>query len=138
MVIQLERGCDVEAASTQRAQWWAEALHRYRAGERANLPRALMAEAEAVAEQHRAKDALEEDVREAAVDLDGVAGFTMRDLHDTIAGHGAKPADWPTQKRYGAALRNLGFSKQKVQHDGVRGMLWFAPAAGVPTRDPAF
>ena len=51
VVAELKHGCDVEAASAARAQWWAEAQARYRAGERANLPRDLHDEAEARAEE---------------------------------------------------------------------------------------
>ena len=41
VVIELAHGCDVQAASVDREQWWAEALARYHDGERANLPREL-------------------------------------------------------------------------------------------------
>ena len=142
VVVELTYGCDVEGKSEgRRGQWWAEALHRYRAGERANLPRVLMDEAKSVAEVHRGKDAMEDEVRDAAHDLehrDHQAGFTLRDLHLAIAGQGAKTADMLTQRRYGAALLNTGFRKKRVKRDGGWCTLWFSTPSSVPTRDPDF
>ena len=139
VVIELQRGCNVEAASDgQRDQWWAESVARYQAGERANLPRALKEEAKEIAERHRGKDAMEEVVREAVADLDKVKGFSMGQLHNAVAGEGSKPADMWTQRRYGAALQNLGYRKRRVQRDGRQAMLWTAGPADVPTRDPEF
>ena len=126
VVVALERGCDVEAASVDRAQWWCEALARYRAGERANLPRELHAKAEARAEEHRETDSAEQDIADALHDLG--AEFTVNDLHDALragdAQEWSKPLDRALQMRLGTALRNLGFKKAQRSRDGTRQMVW--------------
>ena len=122
VVIELRHGCDVQAAARGRVQWWAEALARYHAGEPANLPRELMPEAAERAETHRGRDALEEEVTLAAVDLD--SEFTLGDLHQQVFGHGSRPADKATQMRLSAALRNLGFSRTQRLRDGARQWVW--------------
>ena len=53
---------ETEDGTTARRQLWAEGLVRYRAGERANLPRELKSEAEAAAERHRYADEAMENV----------------------------------------------------------------------------
>ena len=65
-------GCHVEArAEVERVQWWAEALHRYEAGGRANLLRNLFLLAADRAEAHRGRDSAEEEIRNALHDLGG-------------------------------------------------------------------
>ena len=122
VVVDLKHGCNVQAASIDREQWWAEALARYRDGARANLPRDLHTVAAEQAETHRARDTMEEAVAEAAVDLD--SEFTLGDLHDAVYGHGSKPPDKATQMRLSAALRNLGFRRVRGLRQGVRQWLW--------------
>ena len=116
VVVELMHGCDVEArGAAERVQWWAEALHRYRAGERANLPRDLILLAADRAEDHRDRDSAEEDIRNALVDL-GEA-FTVNDLYDALrngdAQQWARPLDKAMQMRLGTALRNLGYKRIK-------------------------
>ena len=110
VVVELMHGCAVEArGEAERVQWWAEALARYRAGERANLPRDLIPLAADRAEEHRDSDALEEEIRTALVDLG--AEFTINELHDAI--DFGRPLDKALQMRLGTALRNLGFKRAK-------------------------
>ena len=121
VVIELAHGCDVQAASVDREQWWAEALARYHNGERANLPRDLHQVAADSAESHRARDSLEDEVHDAIVDLD-VDGFTLNELCAAVFLQGdGRPPDKVMQMRLSAALRNLGFkrvleSPQNVRH----------------------
>ncbi len=129
VVVELRHGCDVQAAASEREQWWAEALARYRQGERANLPRELMPKAAERAEEHRASDAMEDEVREALACLTDKSpeGFTMSDLHQEVAGVGSRPASKLDQMRYARALQHLKFSKQRVRRGGERLMLWVGP-----------
>jgi len=69
--IQLDHGCNVEehfnqivnqTGDTLREQLWAEGLYRYRRGERANLPRELMADQAEMNERHRSADTAIEDI----------------------------------------------------------------------------
>ena len=129
VVCELKHGCDVQAASVDREQWWAEALARHHDGERANLPRDLHQAAADIAESHRARDSLEEEVRNAVVDLDA-SGFTLNDLNDAVFGTyiqgnpSGRPPDKQTQKRLADALRNLGFRRAQTRRNGDRRYLW--------------
>ena len=123
VVIELAHGCDVQAASVDRSQWWAEALARYHDGERANLPRDLHLVAADQAEAHRARDSLEEEIRNAMVDLDD-DGFTLNELNDAVFGQGTKPPDKAMQMRLSTALRNLGFKRIRAERHGVRQVFW--------------
>ena len=62
VVVNLNKGSNVELYMTEnRDQLWAEALHRYRQGERANLPRDLYSDQAKLNNQARCKDELLED-----------------------------------------------------------------------------
>ena len=125
VVIELAHGCDVQAASVDREQWWAEALARYHKGDRANLPRELHQVAADNAEGHRSRDSLEEDVHNAVCDLDQVNGFTLMEIYAIIHTlHMPAAPDKAYQMRLGAALRNEGFKSFDVQRGGVRQYLW--------------
>ena len=124
VVVELPHGCDVAAASVDRAQWWAEAWTRYHAGERANLPRDLHAEAAERVEAHREVDALEADIRDALHDLPE-DGFTIADLYYLLPGNaGAKPADRAMQMRLANGLKNLGFTSHQRLRGGMRARAW--------------
>ncbi len=86
VVVELARGCDVSAASVDRNQWWSEALARYKKGERANLPRDLHTLAAERAEDHRDRDAGEDDVRAAATMclVDNPEGFSLEELRNEL------------------------------------------------------
>ena len=61
VIIELETGTNIEKFMKKyRLQLWAEALHRYKKGARANLPKKLKAQAAKAAEKHRSKDPMEE------------------------------------------------------------------------------
>lgn len=145
VIVELAHDCNVERTLGElRGQVWAEALCRYEAGERANLPRDLKGDAAAAADAHRVRDAMEEEVREAVSDLlldpergvlDPERGFTMRELHEAVAGVGAKPADTLLQMRYGRALHHLGFGKRRRRRQGAQVVLWTGPPPA-PTTEP--
>ena len=127
VVVELRHGCHVEErAAAERVQWWAEALHRYRAGERANLPRDLLPLAAERAETHRDRDSAEEDIRNALHDLD--AEFNINDLHDALRAADAqqwgRPLDKAMQMRLGTALRNIGLRRTQRSRDGTRQWIW--------------
>ena len=125
VVIELAHGCDVQAASVDRSQWWAEALARYHDGDRANLPRELHQVAADGAESHRARDSLEEDVHNAIVDLDADNGFTLMELYAAVYLLVNPPApDKALQMRLSTALRNEGFKRVQAQRHGLRQYLW--------------
>ena len=100
----------------------AEALARYRTGERANLPRELHAKAEARAEEHRETDSLEGELVLAAVDFPEDA--TLNEIHEAVYGSGSKPPDKAMQMRLSAALKNLGFRAVRKSRHGARQMVW--------------
>ena len=136
--IELNHGCHVEAvAEAERLQWWGEALARYRAGERANLPRELKLAAAERANEHRADDAMEAELRNQLVDLDCEGGFTLNELHELRFGHGTPAPNRPDQMRYSIALRNLGLKKARVMRDGSRCMMWVGPPPP-PVQEPEF
>ena len=124
VVIELAHGCDVQAASVDREQWWAEALARYHNGERANLPRDLHQVAADSAESHRARDSLEDEVHDAVVDLNA-DGFTLNELCAAVFLQGdGRPPDKMMQMRLSTALRNQGFKRVQAQRNGLRQYLW--------------
>ena len=105
----------------QREQLWAEALIRYRNGERAGLPFALRAEASRVAERHRSTDEIIEDkiralpeALEAGASLEWIAEEMG---YDKLLSRG-------DSMRLATALRNLGWTKQRRYVGGERQRLW--------------
>ena len=129
VVVELRQGCDVEAASAARPQWWAEALARYRGGERVNLPRDLHLLAAERAEDYRDSDAGEDDVLCAAnmCLTENAVGFTLNELHTELRAGDIdwnKPLDRALQMRLAAALKNQGFRKARKLRQGIRQMLW--------------
>lgn len=129
VVVALERGCDVEAESVDRNQWWSEALSRYRDGERANLPRDLHTLAAERAEDHRDRDAGEDDVRAAATMclVSNPDGFSLEDLRNELRMGDPEwdlRIDKKLQMRLATALKNQGFRKSRKLLQGTRQMLW--------------
>ena len=120
--VTLRDGVHVEPlAEANRSMWWAEALHLYREGVRANLPRALMPQAAEAAEEHRAVDTLEDDVRLVLLG-DCLTETTINDLAVTMDLR--SPPDQVLQKRLASALRANGWSKRVVSRDGGRRKVW--------------
>lgn len=116
VVVELPHGCDVEAAARDRAQWWAEALHRYREGQRANLPRSLILAQRERAEEHRGRDALEDRVAAALAQWEGHT-VTISALLTHPALEGLR-SDMATQHRVGAAIRQAGWQRSEEKVNG--------------------
>ena len=114
--------------SKRRDQLWAEAMHRYQAGERASLPDHLHNNAATAAEQHRRRDEFLED---------SMASLALRPMTlGEIAQHiglardedAAVTVSQRDQKRLGAALSAVGWRKRRQrQADGRRAYLWEPP-----------
>ena len=119
--IVLPSGSDVEDYMRRhRTQLWAEALHRYRDGLRANLPRDLMPEQADRAEQHRSRDEFLEDVIATKITLTEMTiGEIKTQLGDGFRDHSAH--------RIGNGLRNAGWTKKKSEVDGKRRWVWSPP-----------
>ena len=111
--IVLNKGCDVETwMAKERENLWAEALAMYRAGRRANLPRALFDMQREQAEQHRDRDDLLED---AVAQL-----YTSGpDKISTIIELLGEPARGTTPQRVGRALKNAGWAKRHTKAGSV-------------------
>ena len=119
--IQLEHGSHVEAyMDLHRVQLWAEAVHRYREGMRANLPRDLMPEQAARAEEHRSRDEFLEDAIATKITLTEMTiGEIKTQLGDGFRDHSAH--------RIGNGLRNAAWVKKKAEVDGKRRWIWSPP-----------
>ena len=93
----------------RRDQLWAEAAHRYQAGERGDLPDHLRNDAATAADQHRRRDEfLEDSVASLATSQPMTLGEIARHIglaRDEDAAVNVSPRD---QKRLGAALSALG------------------------------
>ena len=119
--IVLTTGCAFEPlAEANRGQWWAEALHLYREGIRANLPRELLAEAAVAAEVHRRADALEADVR-ATLEADKIMSTTIANLAEQM---GILSPDMLMQKRLAQALGANGWKRVQKTVGGTRERVW--------------
>ena len=113
----------------RRDQLWAEALHHYRARERANLPDSLRTDAAAAVETHRRRDEFLEDR------ISSLAPQPMT-LAEIAAGVGLAPDEGTAttvsprdQKRLGAALTVARWSKRRARRNGKLVVLWEPPAA---------
>ena len=123
--LKTEIGCEFEPlAKANRVQWWAEALHFYKMGVRACLPRDLMADAAEAAEGHRRVDTIEQDVR-ALIVGDGLKTVTINDL--ALQLEMPSLPDMPMQKRLADALRSIGWVKRQRSINGTRHRFWCAP-----------
>lgn len=80
----LAHGGNVEKyMGENREQLWAEALHRYRNGEKATMPRELAGEQKLLAEQHRNKDEYLESKLEIIEDTTkAVTGWALAEMMD--------------------------------------------------------
>ena len=127
--VNLNASANVEAfIDKQRDQLWAEALHRYNAGTRANLPRELIPQQREVAEQARSKDELFEDtlgtaIRQAEKDAasQNLRGFSMTALQALISD------DWNqfgmNSKKVAAYMRKIGLQDGRTKS----GRYWYYP-----------
>ena len=126
--VTLKHGCDVEdVCAIDRKRWWAEALHKHRSWQQANLPLELRDAAAEVAERHRKRDHIYEDLAED-LDLQPGEALTLGEIAARLGVTGRNGSvaslDMGQQKRLGDALRQAGFRKIRPAEDGVRKTLW--------------
>ena len=115
--IELEHGSNVELwTGICRTQLWAEALHRYHAGERANLPRYLKPAQAERAEEHRDADVMVED---AIANLPRV-DLTLAEVADLLPERLRTISD----HRVGRALRNAGWTLKRKRRDAKQVRVW--------------
>ena len=104
----------------------AEGLARYRAGERANLPRELKDVAAKAAARYRHRNQYQEDNIANLVNNydDCKDGLSLRQIANRL--------DLGDRSRNGkelpASLKNEGWFEKRVRKDGTRGRFWFPPA----------
>lgn len=113
--ILLKEGFNVQAYMAEhRDQLWAEAMVRYKRGERANLPRSLHVQAQQQAEDFRRRDATIEDAIDAIIVEPGDA-MRVVDVARLVGllGHDAKDAEFSKgdQMRLSAALKARGWER---------------------------
>ena len=130
--------------AAHRDQLWAEAVHRYRAGARANLPAALAARAFESAEEHRAgNEPLESAAALATPVFLALTGDTVQ-IRDVIAAikredPGLRPENERAfQMEVGQVLIGQGWRRTKTYFGGVQLRGWVPPAraADAPPDDP--
>ena len=111
-----------------REQLWAEALHRYRAGESPRLPRELHAEAAKDAEANRNRDELLEDLIEETLEAKRGIDWTSAEWasHCNLCNgpEEAAKVSRPDQKRLVAALENKGLERKRTRRAGKLMYLW--------------
>ena len=95
---------------------WAEALHRYHAGESARLPRELIPMQTERAEEHRDRDDLIED---AIAALPNTA-MTLTQIVNLLP----ERMRAMSEHRIGRALKNAGWSSARVRRDGELRREW--------------
>ena len=104
---------------------WAEGLARYRAGERANLPRELKELAADAAQRYRSRNQYLEDnianLGNRYNDTDN--GLTLREIADRL-NLGDKSR---TGKELPASLKNEGWHEMRSRREGKQLRLWFPP-----------
>ena len=120
--VELRSGCDVESfMRVNREQLWAEALDRHSFGERANLPRKLMADAATVAERHRSKDELIEDwLLQQAGNPEYSNGVSIVHVLGDAPREGGRGV---TGKRLAGVMRQQGWTAKHTN----RGNVWMPP-----------
>ena len=106
-----------------RAQLWAEALERYRAGERPELPAALAAVAAKDNFRRRAKDPYEDRISE----MNSLRTAWPKSLTEIGDHLGIPVHDMRNAHRLGKSLRNSGFEKRKVRLGNRTMQKWFPP-----------
>lgn len=106
VAIELRKGCHIEAIlDEQRKQLWAEALHDYQDGIRANLPRELMAEQLSRNEEYRRAD---DEFENQVADLEEGKFYSLNDL---IELWDMKFPNNRTKNRINNAMQNGGFER---------------------------
>lgn len=126
--VELRHGSNVEAYMFDaRLQLWAEALARHRDGEPAALPRHLLQDAATMAERHRNRDVILEDL--VADQIGEFSGpMTLSEIAEKIGFTGptgsASSLSMRDQKRLGAALRNRDFYPDRRRVGASRRIVW--------------
>ena len=121
--------CAVEPyIEKRRTQLWAEGHQRYREGIRGGLPFALRRDAAHAAEQQRNRDEMLEDKIEG-LDL-GAATLAeiARKVGLVRGGTDATTLARRDQLRLGAALKAVGWKKERRSIHGVRARRWLPPS----------
>ena len=105
----------------QRDQLWAEALLRYRKGERAGLPFELREEASKIAARHRSADEIVEDKVKALPETLRT-GASLQEITEHMGYDGLVSKS--ESMRVSTALRNLGWTKQRKNLRGKQERVW--------------
>ena len=115
--VRLKHGSNVELwMDICRNHLWAEALHRWCDGERANLPRDLQRMQAERAEEHRDADLMAEDAIAALPRVD----MTLSEVADQLPERLRAVSD----NRIGRALRNAGWTLNRKRRDGRQVRVW--------------
>jgi putative DNA primase/helicase len=125
-VIRCEREVDQEGLAGARDQLWAEARHRYEAGEAWHLSREhtdLMAEEHETRMEH---DAWSEIVPAWVASREG-RPFTMTELLESALGLSAKAGNPRVTSRVAAILEELGYQRRRVASKRVRSYVYALP-----------
>ena len=104
-----------------REQLWAEALHRFRAGEIARLPDALVDQQRDITASYRGRNEAVEDLVDRLPATDAESGAALQDLLEAC-GLGLH-----LQREFSVALRERGWRKGRATLDGTRRKRWFSP-----------
>ena len=118
----LQKGANVEeAADRSRLQWWSEAVALQAAGDNGRLPRVLIPEQQARAEQHRSRD---EHLEDLIMALPNKGSMTISELHDQID---SRMKTVVSDHRLGSALRSNGWTKTRIREGAKIRPIWTPP-----------
>ena len=139
VVVKLNKGSDIEKyMADNRGQLWVEALHRYRHGERANLPRELYQDQARLNNQARCKDELLEDqILKLAQEPEVQHGLTLSQIAVRVGLATFEPEtarlNMRDTRRLSSALTAHGWIKERKRQDGGKQQyLWYPPACSGP------
>lgn len=125
--------------NTNRAQLWAEAYARVKAGERVYLPPSLKAQQRELTNDARAANTVMED-RVTTLPVTDVKGepWTMTRLCEVLYRVERKKHEptWHDRKEVQDALRNMGWLSKKRRFGKTTRNTWIPPSAWVPTKQP--
>ena len=125
-------------------QLWAETLHRYRQGKRANLPRDLYPDQAKLNNHARRKDELLEDqILKLVQEPQAQHGMTLAEIavHIGLATFEFQIArlNMRDTRRLSSALTAHGWIKERKRQDGGKQQyLWYPPACSRPSKAGEF